>query len=67
MANLVYDPKTDKINQLKCHPEEWEERCDTYQCEKCGNNFNEVWGWDEDCYDFHYFICPMCGNVVGEE
>lgn len=65
--NLQYDPKTDRINQLNCHPEEWELREDTYQCDKCGNNFNKVSGWDEDCKDYTFFRCPMCGNVVGEE
>lgn len=65
--NLQYDPKTDRINQLTCHPEEWEETSDWGMCPHCANHMNLVKGWDEDCNDYAYRRCPMCGWTEGEE
>jgi len=67
VKNPEVDETGKQIGWLHCDPQEWEERCDTFQCEKCGNNMNEVSGWDEDCNDYTWFYCPMCGWTEGEQ
>lgn len=59
--------KQTEVGVLHCTPEEWEQVSDWKCCEKDGNPMMLVKGWYEDCKDYAYLRCPMCGWTVGEE